>query len=163
MKMITKRKMFFFLACILISGISHAQSAEMTDYTWEDYSIVFRIPSDFTISESDSGKFIAGNDKINLSIYPRRGESLFFNGFKSALESWVTANDVVTEGEYLVVTDLNGFVGAMVDGTVDEYPVFMMAVANPNDLDVSLYVWISYDSEELSTAQDILYSIAPNE
>jgi hypothetical protein len=164
MKKITSKTILIsiFAFSFICLGTAHAQTTvRMTDYVWNEYSIKFKIPRDFKVKESDAKQFIASNYDINLSIYPRKGENLFYEGYKSALIDWVRSNKVVVNGDYLKVTDLNGFVGAMVDATKDGYPVFLMVVANPKDLDVSLYVWISYNALDIDIARDILESITP--
>lgn len=135
----------------------------MRSYTWDSYRMKFEIPEDFEIKKSDGKNFSAGNGDIYLSIYPRLNENLSYEGMEEALMAWAKSSNVLfTDDGLMYLDNLNGYWGVMADGVVDNWPVFIMLVIDPDYPETSLYVWLSYSEKGIETAEKILNSFTPN-
>ena len=148
---------------LLISGIGVVTSQNMRTYTWDSYLMTFEIPEDFDVKKSDGNNFSAGNGDIYLSIYPRVDENLSYEEMEEALIKWAKGSDfIVADNGVMYLDDLNGYWGVMADGVVDNWPVFIMLIIDPDYTNTSFYVWLSYREDKIETAEKILNSFIPN-
>lgn len=138
-------------------------TSEMKDWNWKDYNVKYRVPADFTVTKSDGYSFVATNQKINLSIYPKKGENLTAKTMESTLLAWAKQNNVTGFDKAHYVENLKGYQCSYIDGKVGEYPTSLLLLINPNNPDISLYIWLSYAAAEYDTAVEILKSFKPME
>jgi hypothetical protein len=157
-----KKSMLITAVMVLFIGTSiSAQS--LKQYTWDSYKTKFKIGTDWTVKESTSSSFSAGNKDINLTIYPRTGGHNDYTELKNGLRTWVSDSKVIVNSKgYQELSDLNGYHGCMIDGTTEGWPVFMMNVVDPDYTDIHLYVWVSYDTDSYDIALEVLKSFTPN-
>ena len=145
----------------IIPIITFSQS--WTDYEWKEYMTQFKIPSDFKVTESSSTRFSATNGKILMSIYPRRDESLSWEEMEDNLRSWTIDNDVENLGDIVVLDEekMNGYWGVLLEGTKSDYSVGTMLIVDPYFPEISLYIWVTYDADEIDTVIEMLMSFTP--
>jgi hypothetical protein len=136
---------------------------EMKAWDWKDYNLKFEVPKDFKVTKSDGSTFIAENGKINLSIYPRKGEQLLPETMESTLLKWAKDNKVTNYEKATFIENLKGFQCYYIDGKVGEFPTSLMLMVNLSNPEISLYIWLSYDAAEFETAVEILKSFKPFE
>ena len=137
-------------------------AAEMEEWNWEDYNTSFSVPSDFKITKSDATQFSAANKTIRLTIFPIKGKAPNEEQMIANLLKWVDSNKIKYSAENLdVITDLNGYLCAYVEGTKDKSNVFAGMMFNPLDTNVRLYVLITYNPSEMDTGLEILKSFTP--
>lgn len=159
-----KKTSVFFLVVLfaLVFIKSNSYSQAMTEYTWTSYSVKFKIPKTFNVSENSSSSFSAGDDDAWLTIYPRSGENLSYNGMKKALKNWASSSGV---SGYSNVYDesVNGYWGVYLNGTKNDngLPAYLGLLIHPDNPDISLYVWINYRSDALDVTNKIFYSFSP--
>lgn len=136
--------------------------AQMTSWTWDKYKTKFDVPDDFQVTQNDASAFIAKNDDIALSIYPREDENLSYDDMINSLLRWANDNNVSNQSECEYVEDLNGYWGCIMDGYSGGYPVGLLLLIDPDYPEISLYVWISYSEGFDQAAVEILMSFTPN-
>jgi len=163
MKYISLHKSLWVALFLVAFPLTALMSQTMKSYTWDSYKTKFEIPSDFNITTSDSKRFSAGNNDINLSIYPRLDEYLSYEQMENSLAKWAAENGVALTDEGVVyLDDLNGYWGVMAHGTKDDFPIFLMLIIDPDYEDTSLYIWLSYRESKIEVAEKILMSFTPN-
>jgi hypothetical protein len=145
----------------IIPIITFSQS--WTDYEWKEYMTQFKIPSDFKVTESSSTRFSANNGKILMSIYPRKDENLSWEEMEDNLRSWTIDNDVENLGDIVVLDEekMNGYWGVLLEGTKSDYSVGTMLIIDPDFPEISLYIWVTYDADEIDTVIEMLMSFTP--
>ena len=89
--MLNKKQLL--LTAVLLFALN-ALYAQMKSWTWSNYKMKFQAPNSFSIKESSSSVFSAGNDNIYLTIYPKKGENLTYEKMKGALQKWARDNGV---------------------------------------------------------------------
>lgn len=157
----TLTRLLVLMLFLIVPVLSFAQS--WVEYEWEEYSTEFKIPSDFEVSESSAEKFSATNGAILMSIYPRTDESLTWAEMESSLRTWTTENDVVVSGEVVELDEekMNGYWGVLLEGTKSDYNVGTMLIVDPDFTDISLYIWVAYDADQVDTVLEMLMSFTP--
>jgi hypothetical protein len=143
------------------SGGGENPKVEMKPWDWKDYNIKFKVPTDFKVTKSDGQTFVAENGKINLSIYPRKGEYLTKETMESYLVNWANASKVTNYEKAKYIENLKGYHCYYIDGKVGEFPTSVLLMVNPAHPDISIYIWLSYAASEFETAVDILKSFEP--
>jgi len=143
--------------------ISAAQDDGWVTYEWKDYSTEFKIPSDFEVTTSSAEKFSATNSAILMSIYPRSEEYLTWEEMEDALKTWTTDNDVTVTGDVVELDEekMNGYWGVLLEGTKADYNVGTMLIVDPDFPEISLYIWVAYDSDQIDTVLEMLMSFTP--
>lgn len=138
--------------------------AQTVTYTWDPYKTKFSVPDNFRVLESTGDKWSGTNSDITLTIFPRTGENLAWDGMKSAVHSWAVSSGVINIGESTELAEdkLNGYWGVMYEGEKDGFPVATMLVVDPDYPDISLYIWVSYRVGFEDKVIDILMSFTPN-
>ncbi|HBG70129.1 MAG: hypothetical protein A2W93_10350 [Bacteroidetes bacterium GWF2_43_63] len=146
---------------LIVPVLSFAQT--WVEYEWEEYSTEFKIPSDFEVTESSSEKFSATNGAILMSIYPRTDESLTWEEMENSLRTWTTENEVLVSGDIVELDEekMNGYWGVLLEGTKNDYNVGTMLIVDPDFTDISLYIWVAYDADQVDTVLEMLMSFTP--
>lgn len=123
----------------------------------------FQAPGSFSIKESSSTVFSAGNDNIYLTIYPKKGENLTYDNMKGALQRWARENGVEWNSSSLgYMSSLNRYWGYYIDGKGSNgLPTSLLLLVDPDYPENSFYVWLQYQSSYLDTAVEILKSFKP--
>src|ERR1035437_9966516 len=158
----------FFKTIILlaISVVVHAQTLQL--WTWDTYKIEFKAPDNLVVQKNDATVYEAGNKAIFLDIYPRKGESLTYDGMKNAIIKWANdlglSYDAQNSGgdtQPIYLKNINGYWGCAIDGTKNSLPASILLLVNPNDPDLSFYIWLNYSKEYYHDAVAILKSFTP--
>ena len=155
--------MKFKLFLMMMLAIVQLASAQMTEWTWDTYQTKFMAPKDFKVLKNDKTIFSAGNEHINLTIYPREDSELEYEEMLELLENWAISTKLTYEtgGEY--IEDLNGYWGCFIDGIAEnDNPTTVMLIADPDFPDIHFYIWMQYQDGYFDTAVEILKSISPN-
>jgi hypothetical protein len=157
----TKKHILLFALFAFSFNFLYAQALKA--WTWTDYKMKFQAPNNFIIKESSGTSFSAGNDHLNLTIYPKKGENLTYDGMKNALQKWARDSKVDWNSNNLGYTSsLNRYWGYYIDGTGSNgLPTSLLLLVDPDYPEYSFYVWLQYQSEYLNTAADILKSFKP--
>lgn len=152
--------LLLFLASPFISA---AQDDGWVTYEWKDYSTEFKIPSDFEVTTSSAEKFSATNSAILMSIYPRSEEYLTWEEMEDALKTWSVDNEVTVTGDIVELDEekMNGYWGVLLEGTKSDYNVGTMLLIDPDFPEISLYIWVAYDSDQIDTVLEMLMSFTP--
>lgn len=143
--------------------ISNAASAQMTQYTWSEYDMQFKIPGTFNVTDNNKEKFSAGDDNIWLTIYPKTGSALTYSEMSGMLQSWAKENGVYAYGSINTETDFNGYWGVYLEGKLAEndLPVYLAMYVHPDFPSQYFYTWINYNQSSFNTAAEILASFQP--
>lgn len=149
------------LVLTLVSNIGFAQ---MQTYTWDSYKTKFDIPTDFKVTTSTGELWTGTNDKITVSLYPRKDENLTTTQMQKAIYDWAVSNDVKNIGELTILDEekLNGYWGYLYEGTIDGNPVATMLISDPDFPEITIYIWISYLEGQDDTVIEILKSFTPS-
>lgn len=145
--------------CFLSSFVS---GQYLKTWNWSEYKMQFKAPSTFRVDENTSDKFSAGNGNLYLTIYPKKGSKMSYDGMKSALREWSRNNDLTYRKDVQYMSNLNGYWGVYIDGTAPSgLPTTLLLLVDPDYSNISFYVWLQYQSAYLQTAVDILKSFTP--
>ena len=155
-------KHFALLFLCLFTFVFAANAQRMQEWTWDAYKTKFSVPSSFKVIENTDESFSAGNNTMNLTIYPRSGENLQYNKMSGALTRWARENSVTYSGSPNYMEDLNGYWGCYIDGKTGGSPVSLLLLVDPDYPDISMYIWLSYTSADYNTAVNVLKSFTPN-
>jgi hypothetical protein len=160
-----KNVILFIALSVIVAGTNTLNAQLWTDYNWEEYATTFKIPSDFEVKESTASKFHATNKRITLVIYPRNDVYDNYEDMEIALLKWANDSQVnYNADEELIILDetkMNNYWGMLLEGTLDDYPVGMLIMADPDYSDITLFVWVSYLEDEIDTVLEMLQSIRP--
>ena len=128
----------------------------------------FRIPDNMSIVYNDDTRFEATNHVITMDIYPRKGEQLTYSGMKNAIVAWAQQEQLhysyynkYNNEQPIYLKDLNRYWGCAIDGTKGGNDATMLLLVNPNNPDISLYVWIAYNDDYYQDVMQILNSFEP--
>ena len=147
------------LLCFLLPP---AKSQNLKTWNWTDYKMQFKAPSNFTIDENNSEKFAAGNGKLYLTIYPKKGGKISYEGMKDALREWSRKNDLTYRKDVQYMSNLNRYWGVYIDGVAPSgLPTTLLLLVDPDYSNISFYVWLQYQSDYLETAVAVLKSFTP--
>lgn len=150
-----------FSFCLLIVSGAMAQSLKKWD--WETYKMSFKAPSNFEVEKNNSEIFDAGNGKVHLTIYPNKGEKFTHESMKGLLKEWAQDNKLKWGGKVSDMEDLNGYWGVYVDATAPNgLPTSVLMLVDPDYPEISFYVWVQYQEDDLDTAVAILKSFIPS-
>lgn len=157
-----KKTLFLILPVLMVLFVCNSY-AQMTDYTWNDYHVKFKIPSAFRVDKNTSDEFQAGNDDAYLSIYPKTGQSMTLAKMKSALQDWASSSNVTGYDNVNTMDNLNGYWGVYIDGKKSDnnLPASLLLLVHPDYPSTMLYVWINYKSDMFNTAVEVLKSFTP--
>ena len=161
-----KQKILLSLLLLFAAGFLKAQSLQ--EWTWSTYKIKFQAPDNMRIQENDASVFSATNDNIALSIYPRKGENLTYDGMKQAIKNWAYQENLNydtynSDGDEqpIYLKDLNGYWGCAIDGTNKGFPTSMLLLVDPDYSDISFCIWTSYSDQYYHDVLTILKSFKP--
>lgn len=157
------KKKLNLLIVFLLSGFSFLYAQSMKGWTWSDYKMKFQAPNDLTVKESSGTIFSAGNDRLYLTIYPKKGENITYARMKDVLQKWARDNDIdFSSSDVGYMSSLNRYWGYYIDGTGSNgLPTSLLLLVDPDYPEYSFYVWLQYQSGYLNTAVDILKSFKP--
>lgn len=158
------KKLTFVFAVVctfLLSGNIMAQ--EWRTFTWDSYKTEFKIPSDFEVTESTGEKFSATNEAILMAIFPAKDENLAWDEMEEALIAWSLENEVENMADVVELDEekMNGYWGMMLEGTKSDFNVATMLLVDPDYPEISLYIWVAYDTGLEDTVLEMLMSISP--
>lgn len=157
--MSTKKILPLIIFCFISSFVT---AQNLKTWNWTDYKMQFKAPDDFIIDENNSEKFSAGNGKLYLTIYPKKGSKMSYDGMKNALRDWSLKNDLTYSKDVQYMSNLNGYWGVYIDGEAPSgLPTTLLLLVDPDYSNISFYVWLQYQSNSLDTAVDILKSFTP--
>lgn len=135
----------------------------MTEWTWDAYKVKYKAPSDFKISKSDDKGFSAGNERINLTIYPDESKTQDQLEMAMSLEKWANSANLSYDGFAKELTDLNRYLGYYITGIAPNgNPTTVVLLSDPDFPTIGLYVWVQYKAEHLEEALKIITSFTPN-
>jgi hypothetical protein len=142
---------------------SSALLAQTKSFTWDSYKTRFSVPDNFSVTQSTGEHWSGSNGDITMSIFPRKGENLSQRQMKNSVYEWAVENKLRNIGAATELDPeiLNGYWGVMYEGTVDEFPVAVMLVVDPDYPDISLYIWVSYREGWVDDVIDMLMSFTP--
>ena len=150
------------LPLLIFCFVSSFVTAQLKTWSWSDYKMQFKAPVDFKIDENTSSKFAAGNGKLYLTIYPKKGAKISYEGLKDALRDWSRQNDLTYKKDVQYMSNLNRYWGVYIDGVAPSgLPTTLLLLVDPDYSNISFYVWLQYQSNSLQTAVDILKSFTP--
>ena len=151
-----------FVAMFFLSG-THV-FGQMKTFTWDTYKTKFKVPSDFEVDESTGEKWIGHNRNINLSIYPRKDETLSHREMTKAEYDWAVDNGVKNIGDVVELDEekLNGYWGVLYEGDKDGFNIGTMLIVDPDYPSISIYIWVSYRESQTDTVLEMLKSFTPN-
>ena len=159
-------KIFQTMLLLVITATVHAQTLQL--WTWDTYKIKFKAPDNLEVKKNDATVYEAGNSSMYLDIYPRKGEGLTYDGMKNAIIKWATDLDLSYnstnssgDAQPIYLENINGYWGCAIDGTKNGLPATIMLIVNPDDPDLSFYIWINYSKEYYHDAVAVLKSFTP--
>ena len=149
-----------------IASVAHAQTLQL--WTWDTYKIQFKAPSNLVLQKNDATVYEAGNSSMYIDIYPRKGEGLTYDGMKNAIIKWADDLGLSYNGQNsggdtqpIYLQNINGYWGCAIDGSKNDLPATIMLIVNPDDPDLSFYIWINYSKEYYHDAVAVLKSFTP--
>jgi hypothetical protein len=82
---------------------------------------------------------------------------------EDALQKWADDNEVENQTEIIELDEekMNGYWGVLIEGTKNDYSVGQMLLVDPDFTEISLYVWVAYDSDQVDTVIEMLMSFEP--
>lgn len=144
----------------------HAQSLQM--WSWNIYKIKFKAPSNLIVQKNDETVYEATNKSMAMDIYPKKGENLTYDGMKNSLTDWAAKTGLVYSAQNssgntqpIYLDNINGYWGCAIDGSKNGFPTTVVLLVNPDDPDLSFYVWLSYAREYYHDTVIILRSFTP--
>ncbi len=160
-----KLKLFFLT--LAVASVSFSQ-AQMKKWTWDTYSMKFKIYETMEVTINTADQFEAKDNNFAFDIYPRKGENLSYERMKSAVKKWANENNVdwstynnSGNEQPIYISDLHRYWGCAIDGTNKGFPTTLLLLVDPDNPSISFYVWISYRSEYYDDALKILKSFEP--
>ena len=153
------RNIVSLLSFICLTAISLTANAQSVNQ-WDNQSIAFELPDDFVPTLIDDQSFEAEGDGMEFGIY-------------EFLDNEIDEGDIVDFTILLAASldldyvddayeiDLDGFLGAIIEGAIGEDAVILLGIIDP-DSDANYYVVITFFDDDLvadDAATDILASI----
>lgn len=152
-------KLFSLVVFCLLTLVGTAQ---LKTWNWTEYKMQFKAPTNFKVDVNNSEKFSAGNGNLYLTLYPKKGTKMSYEGMKGALRDWSRQNDLTYREDVKYMSNLNGYWGVYIDGMASSgLPTTLMMLVDPDYSNIYFYVWLQYQSPYLQTAVDILKSFMP--
>jgi len=149
-----------------IASVAHAQTLQ--SWTWDTYKVKFKAPSNLVVQKNDATVYEAGNSAMYIDIYPRKGEGLTYDGMKNAIIKWASDLDLSYSAQNssgdtqpIYLENINGYWGCAIDGSKNGLPATIMLIVNPDDPDISFYIWLNYSKEYYHDAVAVLKSFTP--
>ena len=161
-----KSKFYQMALLSLISVAVHAQTLQT--WTWDSYKMKFKAPDNMVVQKNDGTVYEASNKSVTMDIYPRKNENLTYDGMKTAIIKWaaqssldynITNSSGDTQPIYL--SNINGYWGCAIDGTKNGFSASAVLLVDPDNPDISFYIWVSYAREYYHDAVAILKSFTP--
>lgn len=158
-----------FLPLLLLTVISLSTNAQtLRSWNWNLYKMKFKAPDNMVVQKSDATVYEASNKSITMDIYPRKGENFTYDGMKNAIIQWaektsLSYNPKNSSGnsQPIYLENINGYWGCAIDGTKNGFSASALLLVDPNNPDISFYIWVSYAREYYHDAIAILKSFTP--
>jgi hypothetical protein len=157
---------FCSLLLTFSSSIINAQTLQA--WQMDQYKMKFKAPDNMSVIENDGDGFKASNSSMTLSIFPRKGEGLTYDGMKNAIIKWagevsLMYNEYNSKGnkQPIYLSDINGYWGCAIDGTRNGLSSTMLLLIDPDYPDISFYISINYSSEYYHDAVKMIESFQP--
>ncbi len=161
-----KHKILTTFILLFLGIVTYAQTLQL--WTWDTYKIKFKAPDNLEVKKNDATIYEAGNSAMFLDIYPRKGENLAYDGMKNAIIKWANDLDlsykaVNSDGDTqpIYLENINGYWGCAIDGSKNGLPATIVLLVNPDDPNLSFYIWLNYSKEYYHDAVAILKSFTP--
>jgi hypothetical protein len=158
---------FFQMALLSLISVT-VNSQTLQTWTWDSYKMKFKAPDNMVIQKNDATVYEASNKSVTMDIYPRKNENLTYDGMKTAIIKWadksslsynITNSSGDTQPIYL--SNINGYWGCAIDGTKNGFSASAVLLVDPDNPDISFYIWVSYAREYYHDAVAILKSFTP--
>ena len=157
---------FCSLLLLLFSSALKAQTLQ--SWQMDDYKMKFKAPDNLSVIENDADGFRASNSSIALSIFPRKGEGLTYDGMKNALVKWarefsLVYDDYNSKGnkQPIYLSNVNRYWGCAIDGTKNGLSASMLLLIDPDNPKISFYISVNYAPEYYHDAVSIIQSFEP--
>ncbi|MBX7152573.1 hypothetical protein K1X84_13105 [bacterium] len=147
---------------ILVLNFSVQAQSGWKEMEWETYSIRFKVPESFEITESTADIFTASGEDFTLSISPWKDASISVEEVANKALGSLSADDVtITSHEKI---DLNGFEGYEILGTgyQDDRPLLFVVLGfiDPDgETNFSAYILFWHDENKNQENIDIATQI----
>ncbi|MEP7252419.1 MAG: hypothetical protein ABI683_08565 [Ginsengibacter sp.] len=145
--------------------MSFAQTMQV--WNWNSYKIKFKAPDNMIVSKSDGTVYEASNRNITMDIYPRKSENLTYDGMKQAILNWANklsmswGSTSSGESQPVYLKSINGYWGCAIDGSKNGFSASVLLLVDPDNPDISFYIWVSYAKEYYHDVVTILKSFTP--
>jgi hypothetical protein len=158
---------FFQMALLSLISVT-VNSQTLQTWTWDSYKMKFKAPDNMVIQKNDATVYEASNKSVTMDIYPRKNENLTYDGMKTAIIKWadksslsynITNSSGDTQPIYL--SNINGYWGCAIDGTKNGFSASAVLLVDPDNPDISFYIWVSYAREYYHDAVAIFKSFTP--
>ena len=158
---------FFQIALLSLISVT-VNSQTLQTWTWDSYKMKFKAPDNMVVQKNDATVYEASNKSVTMDIYPRKNENLTYDGMKTAIIKWadksslsynITNSSGDTQPIYL--SNINGYWGCAIDGTKNGFSASAVLLIDPDNPDISFYIWVSYAREYYHDAVAILKSFTP--
>ena len=158
-----------FLQTIVLCAVSFTVAAQsLQTWKWDSYKMKFKAPDNMVVKKSDGTVYEASNNSITMDIYPRKNENLTYDGMKNAVISWANkislyynAQNSSGSSQPIYLENINGYWGCAIDGSKEGFSASILLLKDPDDPDISFYVYVSYAKEYYHDAVAILKSFTP--
>jgi hypothetical protein len=128
----------------------------------------FKAPDNMVVKKSDATVYEASNNSVTMDIYPRKGENLTYDGMKNAIIKWANqislsynARNSSGDSQPIYLENINRYWGCAIDGTKEGFSASILLLQDPDNTDISFYVYVSYAKEYYHDAVAILKSFTP--
>jgi len=158
-----KKQTLSVIALMLIVGTGNVYG-QMKEWNWAKYSTSFECPVSMKLISNDSTKFAASNDSIYLAIYPKMDEYFYEDEMQEAVQNWAEESEVTIETGPVALIDTiyTEYDGAFISGYKQGSQVILAYMNDPDYIEISFYVWISFKPGLARKAFDILESFYPD-
>ena len=158
-----------FLQTIVLCAISLTVAAQsLQTWKWDSYKMKFKAPDNMVVKKSDATVYEASNNSVTMDIYPRKGENLTYDGMKNAIIKWAdkislsyNAQNSSGDSQPIYLENINRYWGCAIDGTKEGFSASILLLQDPDNTDISFYVYVSYAKEYYHDAVAILKSFTP--
>ena len=158
-----------FLQTIVLCAISLTVAAQsLQTWKWDSYKMKFKAPDNMIVKKSDATVYEASNNSVTMDIYPRKGENLTYDGMKKAIINWAdkislsyNAQNSSGNSQPIYLENINGYWGCAIDGSKEGFSASILLLKDPDNMDISFYVYVSYAKEYYHDAVAILRSFTP--
>lgn len=129
-------------------------SQKKFDYTWDHYSLVFTLASDFKPVTNNAEEFVAKGDGMEFSIFPFNDNSVKHDDI-AAYTMDIAKSIKMEQLDDVDVIELNGLKGAYVEGYKDGDRIITLGFIDPES-DTNFFCVITFgDKDKVAEAEAI--------